>query len=386
MLFETPSSLPEERDVVEHIDVLRKRLSYATATPNIWTGMLRRDAFARAIRGSNTIEGYNVTMEDAVAAAEDEEPMDADQETWRAITGYRDALTYILQLSNDPHFEYDESLIRSLHYMLLKHDLAKHPGQWRPGPVRVVDERKNKTVYTGPDAEFVPPLMRELIAALNAEDGVPAMVKASMAHLNLTMIHPFSDGNGRMARALQTLILAREGILNPAFCSIEEYLGRHQIEYYQVLAAVGSGSWHPERDARPWVRFCLTAHYQCATALLRRSREIQLIWDRVEDLRRELKLPERVETALVAVAFGRRIRNSFYRKMAEVSDQIASRDLKKLTDVGLLIPQGERRGRVYVGSKKLKDIRASIREPRVEGDPFLLPAIDEPELPGLRTN
>ena len=94
-----------------------------------------------------------------------------------------------------------------------------------------------------------------------------------MAHLNLVMIHPFKDGNGRMARALQTLVLAREAILAPEFSSIEEYLGRNTPAYFDVLGQVGGGKWQPERDARPWVRFVLTAHYRQALILERRPRE-----------------------------------------------------------------------------------------------------------------
>ncbi|HXP31659.1 MAG TPA: Fic family protein [Stellaceae bacterium] len=344
---------------------------------------MRRDAFARAIRGSNTIEGYNVTIDDAVAVAEDEEPLDADEETRAAIIGYRDALTYILQLENDPHFEYSAALIRSLHYMMIKYDLSKRPGQWRPGPIRVVDERKKQVVYTGPDADKLPSLMRELISSLNEKDASPAMIRAAMAHLNLTMIHPFSDGNGRMARALQTLVLAREGILSPTFCSIEEYLGRHQDDYYNVLAEVGKGSWHPECDARPWIRFCLLAHYRGATNLLRRTRELQILWDEIELQRKKLGLPERVEVALVTAAFGRRVYNSLYRKMSEISDQVASRDLKKLTDLGLLVPHGEKRGRLYMGSKKLLAARQRLKEIRIEDDPFAMDKPKQPSLPGL---
>ena len=115
--------------------------------------------------------------------------------------------------------------------------------------------------------------MRELIGQLNEKSTVPLIVRAAMAHLNLTMIHPFRDGNGRMARALQTFVLAREGILDPKFSSIEEYVGRNTQEYYDVLGEVGRGNWHPEHDALPWLRFCLRAHYFQARTLLRRTAE-----------------------------------------------------------------------------------------------------------------
>ncbi len=74
---------------------------------------------ACAIQGSNTIEGYNATMDDAIAAVEGEEPMDTDEKTWREIIGYRNAMTYILQLSEDEHFEFHPQLLRSLHFMML---------------------------------------------------------------------------------------------------------------------------------------------------------------------------------------------------------------------------------------------------------------------------
>ena len=60
-----------------------------------------------------------------------------------------------------------------------------------------------------------------------------------MAHLNLVMIHPFRDGNGRMARALATLVLTRSDIGEPEFSSIEEWLGANTEDYYSVLAHTG---------------------------------------------------------------------------------------------------------------------------------------------------
>jgi Fic family protein len=104
------------------------------------------------------------------------------------------------------------------------------------------------------------PLIAELLGSLNSKEHTSEIVRAAMSNLNFVMIHPFSDGNGRMGRCLQTLVVAREGILEPEFCSLEEYLGVEQLAYYQVLALVGGGSWHPKNDARPWLRFILKAH------------------------------------------------------------------------------------------------------------------------------
>lgn len=113
--------------------------------------------------------------------------------------------------------------------------------------------------------------MSELIESLNRSTDPPVIVRAAMAHLNLVMIHPFRDGNGRMARCLQTLVLARGGQhLNPVFSSIEEYIGANVRAYYDTLAEVGQGGWHPERDAPPWIRFCVTAHFRQAHTAVNR--------------------------------------------------------------------------------------------------------------------
>ena len=81
-----------------------------------------------------------------------------------------------------------------------------------------------------------------------------------------------------MARCLQTLVLAREGIVSPVFSSIEEYLGQDTRSYYDVLAEVGAGSWQPTRDTRPWIHYVLTAHLRQAKTVLRRTKEIETVW------------------------------------------------------------------------------------------------------------
>lgn len=92
MLFQTPQLDPAEELVLTRIEEVRKALSYATASRR-WTGVLARMTLARGIQGSNSIEGYNVTMDDAMAAAGNDEPMEAHGETWDALVGYRTAIT-----------------------------------------------------------------------------------------------------------------------------------------------------------------------------------------------------------------------------------------------------------------------------------------------------
>jgi Fic family protein len=249
-------------------------------------------------------------------------------------------------------------------------------------------------MYQAPGADEVPGLMDELIDQLQENISAPVIVRAAMAHLNLTMIHPFSDGNGRMARALQTLVLARDGAPNPIFSSIEEWLGRNRQAYYDVLALVGKGSWHPENDALPWIRFCVRAHYQQMTTIIKRNEEMANVWQEIVKLVDYRKLPTRCEMPLVDAAYGRRITRPSYINEAstneakEITEFIASRDLRRLSELGLLIPHGEKRGRYYLGSAELRQIRERTRDTSPMPDPYELietamQRSRQPALPGL---
>jgi Fic family protein len=380
MVFKAPHLGQEEEDVLDLIAKLREELRDRVAEPRRWNGSLRRMSFARAVQASNSIEGYDASLDDVVAAVDGEPTLSADVETQLALVGYRDAMTYVLQIANDDDLKIDSGLLKSLHFMMLKHDLGKNPGRLRPGAIFVRREASGEIVYEGPDSELVGALIQEMLGEIEGGD-CNVIVKAAMAHLNLVMIHPFSDGNGRMARCLQTLVLARDKIVVPVFSSIEEFLGRNTQTYYDVLADVGEGSWHPENDPRPWVRFCLRAHFLQARTLLQRRKEIEALWRACLGLVEEHGLAERCTAALVDASYGFRVRRGSYQSGVEsswgeeVTDVTASRDLKAMVERDLLIPVGERRNRYYLPTDQLTEIRQRIRSerpPRDEMDPFAL--------------
>src|SRR5580698_3949472 len=312
MLFTAPALDERELQVLSEITDLKERLKHQLHEPNRWYGSLRRLSFARAIQGSNSIEGYDAKLDDAAAVAVGEAPLDTDEETRLALEGYRQAMTYVLQLAADEDFAYSTQLIKSLHFMMTDYYLKNRPGRWRAGAIYVRNEETGEIVYEGPDIDRVPALMEELAATLNSpcEERI---VQAGMTHLNVAMIHPFRDGNGRMARCLQSLVLARGKVLAPVFMSIEEYLGRNTQKYYDVLSEVGQGSWQPENDARPWIRFSLTAHLRQARTMVLRVRETEQLWVRIEALIRQRGFPERVMPLLFDAALGLRVRNATYR-------------------------------------------------------------------------
>ena len=361
MLFQAPTLNNTELDVISSMNETKRRLRRRLYEPVRWHGLLRRLLASENIQASTGIEGHRVSRDDAIAAVDQADPFEATGTDWRAVLGYREAMAFIVQLAGDPHFSYNDSLVRSIHYMMMKHDPKCGPGLYRRGDIYVGQ-------YQGPDPEAVPTLVSELMNRLNHDsDTSELLIRAAMAHLNLIMIHPFRDGNGRMSRALQTLVLGRDGTLDPRFSSIEEYLGHNTPAYYQVLTEVGGTHWNPERDARPWIRFVLTAHHYRARLTVWRFEEADRIWDGIAILRSQARLDERNMGSMYNAAMGFRVRRSDHMAYADVSERVATSDLRRLVDLGFLETVGERRGRYYVATDRLSSLsereRPSIPAP-----------------------
>jgi Fic family protein len=312
MLFQTPPLLPREAEVIAEIDALHRQLAAPLPKLREWPGMPWRETH------------------DLVVGTTDEETP--------AAASYRAALGFVLQLADAPDFMYDEGTLRALHFLMMRHDPAKNPGRWRRGAILVARQEHfaGYVDYRAPDFRHVPGLMAELVAELNTPGDVPAHVRAAMAHLNLAAIHPFLDGSGRVARALHTLVLAREGIWMPAFASIDEYVSMNHAAYFTALQEADGGAWQPERDTRPWVRFCLTAHLRQARTLAQSSREYDRLWEELEHEVAQRGLPERVVGALAAAAIAGSLTSAEYETAADVSAGAAGGDLQRLVEDGLL--------------------------------------------------
>ncbi|MEV4354922.1 Fic family protein [Nonomuraea sp. NPDC049625] len=365
MLYETPPLEPADKAVLEEIEEMRRDLKYRLAETHRWDGQLRRQLQARAIQGSNSIEGYQASVEDIQSIMAGEEPLETSTSVAQEIAGYQQALTYIQVLSRAPVFRYDAGMLNALNFMVIGHHRNKGPGVIRPGGIFIRDSDTGEVVYEGPDVELVPGAMNELVTWLNEGDlDVPGHVRAAMAHFNLVKIHPWRDGNGRMSRALQTLVLGREQILLPEFCSIEEWLGQQRVtlDYYDVLGEVGGRRWGPHGDTLPWVRFCLKAHHMQAQRVRQRLAEAGEIWMLLEEQVDADGLNSRTVSALYEVFVNRRLRRSRYQSDEGLSQGQAARDLRDLAAKGWLRPYGETKGRFYAPGPRMERIKADFAE------------------------
>jgi Fic family protein len=246
-------------------------------------------------------------------------------------------------------------VILDLHFDACSFQRDKDPGLWRTGPIGVTGP-DGSLEYEAPGGDRVVGLMDEVVGWLAGGDlEVDVVVRAAMAHLHVISAHPFRDGNGRVSRIVQSLVLAREGLAAPEFFSIEEYLGSHTREYYTALRDVQGGSYRPERDAADWVAFCVRAHLVQARQRLAQIEAAASRWASLEELVGGRNWPERLVIALEQSLVGGAERRK-YGEEAGVSPATASADFRRLLDAGLVEQRGRGRNIGYLASKLLRDV------------------------------
>lgn len=354
MIFQTPPIGGQLKEQLDELNRLRAKLGGEVTTRSRWIGSLRRQVRASAVESSTSIEGFSVSPEEALALTSGRQLPSQGDEDQLAVACYAQAMDHVGTMAVDPSFRWLDRVILDLHFQACYFQRDKDPGLWRTGPIGVTGA-DGSLEYRGPDAEDVVPLMDEVLTWLAGnEPETDIVVKAAMAHLNVTSVHPFRDGNGRISRIVQSLVLALGGLGAPEFFSIEEYLGEHTSDYYAALRETQGGSYQPDRDATGWVAFCLEAHIAQARRRLAQVEQAASRWQRLEDLAAQRGWPDRIVIALEQSLLGGTDR-SRYADEADVSPATASADLRRLLDAGLVDQRGRGRSSGYVAATALRD-------------------------------
>jgi len=353
MIYRTPPLTPHLQKRLDELASLRRDLGQEVGRPARWMGSLRREVQATTIESSTSIEGFSVTPEEALALVSRREVADRGEEDRQAVACYARAMDHVGTMAIDPAFRWSDRVILDLHFDACSFQRDKDPGLWRTGPVGVT-AADGSLEYHGPDSEKVEELIGEVVDWLEEGDGVVDVVlRAAMAHLHLISVHPFRDGNGRVSRIVQSLVLAREGFALPEFFSIEEYLGAHTQEYYAALREAQGGSYQPERDASGWVAFCIEAHISQARQRLAQIKQAAARWEHLERVVAERHWPERLVIALEQSLAGGTERSK-YGEEADVSPATASADFRRLLDAELVRQRGRGRSISYLASERLR--------------------------------
>ena len=152
-------------------------------------------------------------------------------------------------------FPLSNRLLREVHEKLLARGRGadRQPGEFRRSQNWIDGTRPGNASFVPPPPQRVDDCMASLERFIHAgDDGLPDLVKASLAHVQFETIHPFLDGNGRVGRLLISLILFDAGVLGQPLLYLSYYFKRHRAEYYRLLDTVRA-----EGDWETWLDFFL---------------------------------------------------------------------------------------------------------------------------------
>ena len=203
-------------------------------------GFVRKEAVL-----TSQIEGTQATLTDLLQfeAKEDETPTPDVQE----VCNYVEALTYArTQLAAAKGLPLSMRLLNEAHKRLMKgvRGASKAPGQVRKTQNWIGGSRPGNAAFVPPPPVRLPELLDNLEKYLHAEESLPPLVRAGIAHVQFETVHPYLDGNGRMGRLLIALLLEHWKVLPHPLLYLSLFFRRHQAEYYRRLSRVRSdGDW-----------------------------------------------------------------------------------------------------------------------------------------------
>ena len=229
-----------------------------------------------------------------------------------------------------------------------------HPvraGQWRDdhdGPMQVVSGRmgRRRVHFEAPPATRLEHEVDAFLAWFEHDDREPWVIKAALAHLWFVTLHPFEDGNGRLARAIGDLALARAEGLPDRYYSVSSQIMRERAAYYDVLETTQKG----DLDVTPWVLWFLN----CVSGALTRAEDTldgvlakARFWAHANELQLDLNPRQTRMLNLVLDGMHAPLTNRKYAKLAQVSSDTALRDLRDLVDRQVLTVSGTGKSTVY---------------------------------------
>jgi Fic family protein len=206
---------------------------------------------------------------------------------------------------------------------------------WRTGPMQVVSRPigKERVHFEAPAAARLSREMSAFLDWFNRPPDMDEVLKSALAHLWFVTIHPFDDGNGRIARAIADMLLARSEKSPQRFYSMSEQIRQERKAYYDILEKTQKGSM----DVTPWLIWflsCLSRAIENAQNILSSVLAKARFWERV----RGASLNERQTLILNRLFedFEGKLTTSKYAKLAKCSQDTALRDLLSLVEQGIL--------------------------------------------------
>lgn len=248
--------------ILKNIGVIEgaKAVIESAALLPAWEAKFREEAEVRAVHYGTHVEGNELNLDEVRKVMEGKEIMARERDITEVIN-YRKVIDWLdneADINNEVNREknfYSETVLKELHRLTVERLVPdEEKGEYRKVQVVLRDVLTGDIVHRPAVPLEVPYLMEDFFGWLNSLETkeMHPVLKAGVSHYAVVNIHPFTEGNGRVSRALATLILLREGFDIRKLFSLEEYYDKNVAGYY---FAIKTADLNPENDLTEWLEY-----------------------------------------------------------------------------------------------------------------------------------
>ncbi len=330
------------------IEASKQIIDHAPLLP-YYEKKFREDALVRAVHYGTHIEGNELNLSQAEKVMMGQIVPARDRDIQEVIN-YRNVMEYIGEWgSGENKKEITEDFILHLHKLTVDKILEPgHAGTYRQTQVVIRNSLSGEVAFRPPEATAVPSQVIELLAFVNSMSGedIHPVLKSGIVHYEFVRIHPFVDGNGRVARALSTLMLFLHGYDIRKFFSLEEYFDKNARLYYESLQSVETNAG----NLTSWLDY-FTEGLSIELGKIREKVEHVSIDNRLKQRLggKPLMLTERQLKIIEYVQETGYLQNQAFKALFPmISEDAVLLDLKALLKAGILKKSGVTKGAKYI--------------------------------------
>lgn len=310
-----------------------------------WEAKFREEALVRTVHHGTHIEGNELNFTEAEKVLAGHKIVGRDRDI-QEVLNYRNVLKFIGEYDKA---DITEETIKHVHALIVNKLMSDEGiGEYRKTQVVVKNSQTGEITFRPPPAVEVPFLLSDFLLWLNSAlpDDIHTALKAGVTHYELVRIHPFLDGNGRVARSVATLVLFLGGYDIKRFFSLEEYYDREPMHYYEALQSVEKS----KRNMTSWLEY-----FTQGLAI-----ELTRIKEKVKSLSTDLKIKKSLGGQQLALT-ERQIKiveyiqengfvqnKAFFEMFPMISEDTVLREIKDLLKKGIIKKEGSTKGAKYV--------------------------------------
>lgn len=343
-------------NLISRIEVAKAIIENAPIVP-AYEARFKREAIIRTVRHGTHLEGNQLETKEVIDLLDGKQVVGRERDI-QEIINYRNVLEYIDNKKSESNTQIEilESDLLALHKITVERILPiSQAGHYRKNEVVVKDALTGEVSFKPPSFKEVPTLIHDFLTWLNSPDSTqihPVFV-AAITHYVLSYIHPFVDGNGRVARALATMVLFIRNYDIKKFFSLEEYFDKDARRYYKALQDISNQevSSLSERDLTSWIEYFCQGLAEELERIKEKVRKLSLD-TRLKGQIGQILLSERQMKLVEYIEANGSISSREWRNiLPDYSDDTILRDLKDLRSKGLIKKKGTTKGAVYVFRK-----------------------------------